>query len=152
MENCATNSRGLSPHGKIPDALVMTPIVDWSNDQIWEYFFTHNPPPWGSNHDFMLDLYRQASGGECPAVLDLNTPSYGGSRFGCWTCIVVKEDRSMRGFIEAGETWMRPLNEFRDWLKAIRGDMGKRDGIKRSGAIGPVPFNSETRKKVVLNV
>ncbi|MFD2113517.1 phosphoadenosine phosphosulfate reductase family protein [Thiorhodococcus fuscus] len=83
MEGRATNSRGLNPHGEIPDALVMTPIADWTTDQVWEYLFTHNPPPWGGTHDFMLDLYRQASGGECPVVLDLNTPSCGGSRFGC---------------------------------------------------------------------
>jgi DNA sulfur modification protein DndC len=85
MEGCATNNRGLNPHGEIPDALVMTPIADWTTDQVWEYLFAHNPPPWGGTHDFMLDLYRQASGGECPVVLDLNTPSCGGSRFGCWT-------------------------------------------------------------------
>jgi len=149
MENRATNSRGLNPHDEIPDALVMMPIADWSNDQVWEYLFNHNPPLWGGTHDFMLDLYRQASGGECPVVLDLNTPSCGGSRFGCWTCTVVKEDKSMRGFIEADETWMRPLNEFRDWLKAIREDKTKRDGIRRSGTIGPGPFTSETRKEIL---
>jgi len=33
----------------------------------------------------------------------------------------------------SGETWMRLLHEFRDWLKAIREDKSKRDGIKRTG-------------------
>ncbi|UHD15557.1 DNA phosphorothioation system sulfurtransferase DndC [Thiocapsa bogorovii] len=149
MESRATNSRGLNPHGEIPDALVMTPIADWSTDQVWEYLFTHNPPPWGGTHDFMLDLYRQASGGECPVVLDLNTPSCGGSRFGCWTCTVVKEDKSMRGFIDSGAAWMQPLNEFRNWLKAIREDHSKRDGIRRNESIGPGPFSSETRKLIL---
>jgi hypothetical protein len=50
----------------------------------------------------VLELYRQASGGECPVVFDLNTPSCGGSRFGCWTCTVIKEDKFMRGFIDSG--------------------------------------------------
>ncbi|AFL74413.1 DNA phosphorothioation system sulfurtransferase DndC [Thiocystis violascens] len=149
MEGRATNSRGLNPHGEIPDALVMTPIADWTTDQVWEYLFTHNPPPWGGTHDFMLDLYRQASGGECPVVLDLNTPSCGGSRFGCWTCTVVKEDKSMRGFIESGAAWMRPLNEFRDWLKAIREETSMRDGVRRNDSIGPGPFNSEARKTIL---
>lgn len=149
MEGRATNSRGLNPHGEIPDALVMAPIADWSTDQVWEYLFTHNPPPWGGTHDFMLDLYRQASGGECPVVLDLNTPSCGGSRFGCWTCTVVKEDKSMRGFIDSGAAWMQPLNEFRNWLKEIREDTNKRDGIRRNESIGTGPFNSETRKLIL---
>ena len=149
MEARATNSRGLNPHNEIPDALVMTPIAEWATDQVWEYLFTHNPPPWGGTHDFMLDLYRQASGGECPVVLDLNTPSCGGSRFGCWTCTVVKEDKSMRGFIDAGATWMQPLNEFRNWLKEIREDSGKRDGTRRNGSDGPGPFSSETRRLIL---
>ncbi len=148
MEGRATNSRGLNPHGEIPDTLVMTPIADWSTDQVWEYLFTRNPPPWGGTHDFMLDLYRQASGGECPVVFDLNTPSCGGSRFGCWTCTVVKEDKSMRGFIDSGAAWMQPLNEFRNWLKAIREDTSKRDGIRRNESIGPGPFSSETCKLI----
>ena len=149
MEGRATNSRGLNPHGEIRDALVMTPIAEWTTEQVWEYLFTRNPPPWGGTHNFMLDLYRQASGGECPVVLDLNTPSCGGSRFGCWTCTVVKEDKSMRGFIDAGATWMQPLNEFRNWLKEIREDSGKRDGTRRNGSDGPGPFSSETRRLIL---
>lgn len=149
MEARATNERGLNPHGEIPDALVMTPIADWSTDQVWEYLFTHNPPPWGGTHDYMLDLYRQASGGECPVVLDLNTPSCGGSRFGCWTCTVVKEDKSMRGFIDSGEDWMAPLAEFRNWLKQIREDPTNRDGVRRNEAFGTGPFTSEMRKEIL---
>jgi len=34
MENRATNNHGLNPHDKIPDALVMMPIVHWSNDEV----------------------------------------------------------------------------------------------------------------------
>lgn len=60
------NSRGLHSHNDIPDALILSPIVDWDTDSVWQYLFTNNPAPWGSKHDFMLDLYRQASGGECP--------------------------------------------------------------------------------------
>jgi DNA sulfur modification protein DndC len=86
------SSRNLNPHHEIPNALVLSPISEWTSDQVWEYLFT-NDPPWGGNHEFMLNLYRQANGGECPVVVDLNTPSCGGSRFGCWTCTVVKVRR-----------------------------------------------------------
>nr|VFJ70074.1 MAG: DNA sulfur modification protein DndC [Candidatus Kentron sp. FW] len=133
-------ARGLNSHYEIPNVLVASPIVDWTNDEVWEYLVSHNPPPWGGNHDFLLQLYRQAAGGECPIVLDLNMPSCGGSRFGCWTCTVVKEDRSMQGFIDSGETWMQPLIMFRNWLKEIRERPDWRSPTRRDGSTGLGPF------------
>lgn len=124
------SSRQLNPHHEIPNALVLSPIADWTSDQVWEYLYS-NTPPWGGNHDFMLNLYRQANGGECPVVMDLNTPSCGGSRFGCWTCTVVKADKSMESFIENGEAWMAPLNRYRNWLKDIREDDSRRSPYRR---------------------
>jgi DNA sulfur modification protein DndC len=144
-----TNERGLNPHHEIPDALVATPIVNWTTDDVWEYLYSHNPP-WGGDHDFMLSLYRQANGGECPLVLDLNTPSCGGSRFGCWTCTVVREDKSMQGFIQSGETWLQPLNDFRNWLKEIREDASRRSPLRRGDkSVGPGPFNPKTRMEIL---
>lgn len=144
-----TNQLGLNRHHEIPDALVATPIVDWTTDEVWDYLYS-TPPPWGGSHDFMLSLYRQANGGECPVVLDLNTPSCGGSRFGCWTCTVVKEDKSMQGFIQSGEEKLQPLATFRDWLKAIREDSERRSPLRRDGkSAGPGPFNPNTRMEIL---
>lgn len=144
-----TNDQGLNRHHEIPNALVATPIVDWSTDQVWEYLYA-NDPPWGGDHSFMLTLYRQANGGECPVVLDLNTPSCGGSRFGCWTCTVVKEDKSMQGFIQSGEDRLQPLNDFRDWLKQIREEPSRRSPLRRDGkTAGPGPFNPATRMEIL---
>lgn len=142
-------ARGLNPHHEIPNALVATPIVDWSKDDVWEYLITHNPPPWNGNHDFLLNLYRQASGGECPVVFDLSTPSCGGSRFGCWTCTVVKEDKSMLGFIASGEERFEPLRQFRDQLKAIREDITQRMPHRKDGSRGPGPFRPEVRQRLL---
>ena len=139
-------ARGLNPHHEIPNALVATPIVHWSTDQVWDYLFTHNPPPWGGSHDFLLALYRKASGGECPVVLDLSTPSCGGSRFGCWTCTVVKEDKSLQGFIQSGEAWMEPLNAFRNRLKEVRELPDWRSAFRKDGSPGPGPFLPEKRR------
>lgn len=144
-----SNELGLNRHHEIPDALVATPIVRWSTDDVWEYLYSNNPP-WGGSHDFMLSLYRKASGGECPVVLDLNTPSCGGSRFGCWTCTVVKEDKSMQGFIQSGEEKLQPLANFRDWLKVIREDSERRAPLRRDGkSAGPGPFNPSTRIEIL---
>jgi DNA sulfur modification protein DndC len=149
MKERQSNEFGLNPHHEIPNALVATPIADWATDDVWEYLFAQNPAPWGSSHDFMLSLYRQANGGECPIVLDLNTPSCGGSRFGCWTCTVVKQDKSMDGFIQSGEEWMRPLSEFRNWLKVIREDAALRMKYKRNNSEGIGPFTPDARKMIL---
>ena len=149
MEARERNDRGLNPHHEIPNAYVLTPIADWEDDDVWEYLFESNPPPWGYPHDEMLQLYRQANGGECPVVIDLNTPSCGGSRFGCWTCTVVKLDRSMEGFVESGAAWLQPLNDFRNWLKEIREQPSWRQSTRRSGEPGIGPFHPEARAKIL---
>ena len=149
MASRERNNRGLNPHHEIPNAFVLTPISDWSNDDVWEYLFDSNPPPWGYSHDEMLTLYRQANGGECPVVIDLNTPSCGGSRFGCWTCTVVKFDRSMEGFVQAGAAWLKPLNDFRNWLKEIRELKSWRQQTRRSGEPGLGPFNPKARERIL---
>ena len=149
MEGRISNSAGLNLHHEIPNAYVATPIADWTTDDVWEYLFRNNPAPWKRGHDQLLDLYRQANGGECPVVMDLNTPSCGGSRFGCWTCTVVKMDKSMEGFIDTGDVWMRPLNEFRNWLKEIRENPEYRQSRRRDGSPGPGPFTPDARKIIL---
>lgn len=144
-----TTEDGLNPHHEIPNALIFKPIVDWTTDEIWEYLYG-TTPPWGGDHSFMLSLYRKASGGECPVVFDLNTPSCGGSRFGCWTCTVVKEDKSMQGFIDSGDVALQPLKSFRDWLKDIREDPELRSPLRRDGkSTGPGPFNPRCRREIL---
>lgn len=145
MKNRESNYRGLNPHTSLPSTFVYTPIAQWSNDDVWEYLLT-TPPPWGQNHLFLLELYKQANSGECPLVVDRNTPSCGNSRFGCWVCTVVTIDRSMQGFVETGEEWMQPLLDFRNWLAKLRNEQGSRMTRKRDGRQGLGPFTAETRQ------
>ena len=148
IQSFSNNERGLNKHHEIPNALVFKPIVDWTTDEVWEYLFSL-PPSWGGDHDELIPLYRQANGGECPIILDLNTPSCGGSRFGCWTCTVVKHDKSMEGFIATGELHMAPLNRYRDALMRYRDEPSMRSQVKRDGSMGNGPFNSEGRKRLL---
>ena len=141
MNKQILSERGLNPHSEIKNTLVLQPIADWTTDQVWEYLYKNNPPPWGSSHDFMLQLYKDANAGECPVIMDLNTPSCGGSRFGCWTCTVVNDDKSMKGFIQAGNEGYDLLYNFRAWLKEIREDPSLRNIYRRNGASGTGPFN-----------
>ncbi|HYE36011.1 DNA phosphorothioation system sulfurtransferase DndC [Methylocaldum sp.] len=151
MTSRELNARGLNPHHEIPNALVATPISAWSTDDVWEYLAT-TPPPWNGDHGELIRLYRQAAGGECPVVLDLNTPSCGGSRFGCWTCTVVKEDKSMQGFIQTGDEQLVPLFEFRNNLAAYRDTPGMRSKVKRDGTPRPGPFTPEARQQLLREV
>ena len=148
INSFVNNERRLNPHHEIPNAMVFKPIVNWKTDDVWEYLAS-NPPAWGGTNERIIQLYRQANGGECPVVLDLETPSCGGSRFGCWTCTVVKQDKSMEGFIATGEEWMRPLNAFRSQLIQYRDEEGMRSTVRRDGTPGHGPFTAEGRKRIL---
>lgn len=149
MEARARTDLGLNPHHEIPNALVASPIEYWATEDVWDFLMTHDPAPWGSSHQFLFDLYRQANSGECPVVLDLHTPSCGGSRFGCWTCTVVKEDKSMQGFIQSGASNMQPLADFRDWLKIIRENTSFRNPTTRNGQNKLGPFTAQARQMIL---
>lgn len=149
MDGRARTELGLNPHHEIPNALVASPIEHWSTEDVWDFLMSHDPAPWGSTHQFLFDLYRQANAGECPVVLDLSTPSCGGSRFGCWTCTVVKEDKSMQGFIQSGATQMEPLASFRNWLKEIREVSANRSPVTRNGQNKLGPFTPKARQMIL---
>lgn len=67
------------------------------------------------------------------------------SRFGCWTCTVIKKDKSLQGFVDSGKLQYGTLIAFRDWLKSIRNDPAMRQIARRNGQ---VTFNIEKGKHV----
>ena len=153
------NGERLNHHNDLKGCLVFRPIVDLDTDQVWE-FLAMNDPPWGGSHQRLIQLYRDAGGGECPVVTSRDdAPSCGttSSRFGCWTCTVVDKDKSLTGFVEAGFDQFGPLLDFRDWLIAIRNDperrlARRRNGrftISKNGVFVPGPFNMATRKEIL---
>jgi DNA sulfur modification protein DndC len=153
------NGGRLNPHNDLSGCLVFRPIVELSTNEVWE-FLALNDPPWGGSHRRLIQLYRDAGGGECPVVTSRDEiPSCGttSSRFGCWTCTVVEKDRSLAGFVDAGFGQFAPLLDFRDWLVSIRNDperrlARRRDGrftIGRNGVYIPGPFNIVTRREIL---
>ena len=105
----------LGRHTSLPNAYVYTPIEDWTADEVWEYLMSA-PRPWGGSNQALFELYKGSNAGECPIVIDTSTPSCGNSRFGCWTCTVVTKDKAVESLVEQGESWMRPLLDFRNML------------------------------------
>ena len=74
-------------------------------EEIW-YIINTMPSPWGYDNSKLFQIYSNASADdyECPTVVtDKRHSSCGQSRFGCWTCTVVKEDKSMSALIRNGE-------------------------------------------------
>lgn len=150
----------LNPHGDLKGCFVFRPIVDLTTNDVWQLLF-QRPPPWGGTHRELVTLYKNAQGGECPLIIDKSdAPSCGSSssRFGCWTCTVVKKDKSMEGFVEAGHENLEPLLEFRDWLMVFREDRGNRMLERRNGRITlmddgestvPGPFSFEARNEIL---
>ncbi len=118
---------GLTAHVELVNTLVYAPIQDWTNDDVW-MFLTRIPNPWGHSNKDLLALYRGATeDNECPIVVDTSSPSCGNSRFGCWVCTLVDQDKSMKAMIQndTDKSWMRPLLNFRNELD-FRGDEYRR--------------------------
>ena len=123
----------LSPNGSFPNSYVFTPIENWSNDNVWQYLLQVKNP-WGHSNKDLMAMYSGASAdGECPLVLDNSTPSCGNSRFGCWVCTLVSEDKSMAAMIQNDEekSWMLPMLEFRNKIAADREEDRKRRDFRR---------------------
>jgi len=115
IANHSIEGSALSRHTSLPNAYTYMPIKDWSADDVWEYLMSA-PCPWGGDNRELFELYKGSNQGECPMVIDKSTPSCGNSRFGCWTCTVVTKDRALHGLIQSGQTWMKPLLNFRNQI------------------------------------
>ena len=168
----------LTPHKTLRSknklAYVYTPIVDFTTADVWDVLvnsnentvptpddiFDHPATSWGTDTMELFNLYLKGTGdsGECPFIADESTAksSCGNSRFGCWICTVVKEDKSLNGFIDSGHNELKPLLEFRKWILSIRDipenrKMHKRNGsvVKRDGKIMMGPFTFRARQEIL---
>lgn len=128
----------------LPKAFVYTPIQHFTTDEVWQYLLVV-PSPWNGNNRELITLYRNATGGDCPLVIDTTTPSCGNSRFGCWVCTVVKRDKSMEALIDNGEEWMLPLLELRDVLAESRDNLEWREPQRKNGENKPGPYKPKYR-------
>ena len=156
----------LNKHEVIDNAYVYNPITELTTDDVWGILLSGSGmSPWGSDNNYLFSLYKNSDGGECPFTIlstdkAKDTPTCGNTRFGCWICTMVKEDKSLKGFIESGEDWLIPLREFRDWLLSVRNDPSLRDWKRRNGTVyrkgdgsfGLGPFTLEGRKTILTKL
>lgn len=127
----------LSKHPLNPNTYTYAPIKELMLEEVW-WIINAIPSPWGFDNKVLFNIYLDASADdyECPTVVTNDShKSCGQSRFGCWTCTVVKEDKSMSALIQNGVTWMKPLLNFRNRLVEGRNISDNRSETRRNGQI-----------------
>ena len=162
MDRRGVSAERMNPHGTVDGCRMFAPLADLDDNDVWMTLMQRRPP-WGGTHRHLITLYRNAGGGECPLVITKEqAPSCGSTspRFGCWTCTVVKKDRSLRGLIDSGHAEaarMGVLFDFREWLLGLREDDDNRLPVRRNGnakqrddgSLVFGPFKLEVRKKIL---
>lgn len=152
----------LSPHASIPKAYVYNPLTEINNAVVWEYLLKDDAQSaWGTDNKYLFSLYQGEQLGEEQSVVGEidkdKIPITGNSRFGCWCCTMVKEDKSLQNFIDHGVEKLIPLRRFRNWLVELRATPEARDWRRRNGSVyfnsegelGRGPFTLETRKEIL---
>jgi len=156
----------LNMHNDIPNAYVYNPITEIPNDLVWEFLLKGNcKSPWGTDMKYLFNLYQGENLGEEKSVLGEvdrdKIPVTGNSRFGCWCCTMVKEDKSLQNFINksVGEEKriLTLLRDFRNKLLEMREDSTLRDSKRRNGTVyrkadgtlGLGPFTLDARRKIL---
>ena len=129
--------RRLTKHPNHYNTFVYSPIKELMLEEVW-YIINAVPSPWGYDNSRLFQIYASASADdyECPTVVtDKSHASCGQSRFGCWTCTLVKQDKSMSSLINNGEDWMAPLLKYRNDLEQERNDSDNRLSYRRNGKL-----------------
>ena len=152
----------LVPHKDIENAYIYNPLTEIPNEAVWKFLLKGDAKtPWGSDNKYLFSLYQGENLGEEQSVIgevdEEKIPVTGNSRFGCWICTMVKEDKSLKAFIDRGEAWLRPLRDYRDWLLEMRATPSARETKRRNGAVyrkpdgslGLGPFTMETRQEML---
>ena len=135
MKSHSIKGKRLTKHPIQPNTWMYAPIRYLSLEQVW-YIINTMPSPWGADNRQLFQIYANASADdyECPEVVtDTTHVSCGQSRFGCWLCTVVKEDKSMAALIGNGFEWLKPLLIYRDWIVFERNSISNRMNTRRNG-------------------
>ncbi|WP_295131429.1 DNA phosphorothioation system sulfurtransferase DndC [uncultured Catenibacterium sp.] len=125
-------------HSTLANAFTFAPIKYFDVDDVWNYLL-NNKSPWGANNEELFKLYSDSNSNECPLIIDKETKertgSCGNSRFGCWVCTVVSEDKALTGFVENGENWLKPLLKYRNDLTKNRDNRSMRMKRRSNGSV-----------------
>src|SRR5690554_813085 len=124
----------LTKHPHNPNTQVYSPIKDLMLEEVW-YIINGMRSPWQADNSRLFQIYMDASADdyECPTIVtDKSHRSCGQSRFGCWTCTVVKEDKSLAALKDRGYSWLQPLWDLRKSMVDERNKSNNRLPIRRN--------------------
>lgn len=135
MKKHDIRGKRLSKHTSQANTYIYAPIRDLMIEEVWGII--NNVSPWGFDNSELYSIYRDASADdyECPTmVTNKEHSSCGQSRFGCWTCTVVKQDKSMSSLVNNGFPWLKPILDLREQMMIDRNNPENRMKFRRNGA------------------
>lgn len=121
-------------------ALRLSPILDFTVDEVWEYIGLCNAGSIDAYSDFAetMRIYRDAGGSSCVVVADMKGSTSSkpcGTRTGCWACTRVGEDKSMAQMIQSDPVRygrLQPLADLRDFISRTQYDWSRRTFVGRT--------------------
>ena len=149
-KHSAKSTGKFKPHKDLKNCFVSSPIEDWSTNDVWQFLHLYRNP-WKHSNQELQALYAAGSDdNECPVVVDTSTPSCGSSRFGCWVCTLVTQDKSMSAMIQNDQDkeWMTPLLKIRNELDFKtdtdrQKDRDSREFVRMNGQVSFYKNNDE---------
>jgi 3'-phosphoadenosine 5'-phosphosulfate sulfotransferase (PAPS reductase)/FAD synthetase len=132
--------------------LRLSPLLDWTSDDVWAYLGLCNAGAVEAYSDFAqtMQTYQAAGGSSCVVVADAAMQAHSkpcSSRFGCWACTAVREDRSLAQMIESDRSrygYMEPLAGLRDFIANTQYDWSRRQFVGRAIVDGAIAIGADT--------
>lgn len=142
-----TNSKYYLNQGNSTKTKIFSPIVSYSLKDVWSTL-KHNAFPQSIDHSLIGQIYKDA-GSECPVYKETKGTPCGKGRFGCWTCTVVRKDKSVESMIANGHDNLDELFKFRNWLAEFRDNLKYRSTVRRNGTVGLGPITLKGREIIL---
>lgn len=132
--------------------LMLSPLLQWTFDDIWEQIGLCHVGEIESYSDFAdtIEFYRSSGGTSCVVVSDMAMQKFSkpcSARGGCWTCTAVQQDRSMQNLIASDEAkygFMKPLADLRDFIANTQFDWSRRQFVQRTIKDGYIVIGADT--------
>ncbi|MES2784675.1 MAG: phosphoadenosine phosphosulfate reductase family protein [Pseudomonadota bacterium] len=121
--------------------LRLSPILDWTTDEVWEVIGEIANGFHESYTDFaaVAEFYADAGGSSCAIVAELKSTGTSkpcGARSGCWACVASgPTDKSVETMLEQNPgryPYLVPLLKLRNFLSATAWDWSRRNYLGRT--------------------